>query len=129
MPVVSFFLYLAVSTVIFAAAIYLYTLVTPYDEFEQVRSGNVAVAVSLAGAMLGFSLPLANLIAHSSSIAQVLTWSVFTLGAQLLTYFFTDKLLLKKLRARIERGEVASGVFLAAISVTIGLINAACLTA
>jgi putative membrane protein len=35
---------------------------------------------------------------------------------------------MKDVSARIERGEVAAGVYLASISLAVGMLNAACMT-
>ena len=52
-----------------------YVLITPWREFRLIRAGNTSAAIALVGALVGFSLPLANTIAHSVSLVDVVLWS------------------------------------------------------
>ena len=58
-----------------------YTLITPWREFTLIRAGNSAAATALIGALLGFCLPLANTIAQSSSVTDVVLWALVALTA------------------------------------------------
>ena len=72
----SFLLYFALGLALFAAFFALYVRVTPYHELELIREGNVAAAISLAGALLGFVLPLASAIVHSVSALDMIVWGI-----------------------------------------------------
>jgi putative membrane protein len=54
-------------------------------------------------------------------------WGLIALIIQLLVYG-VGRLLLPSLASDIPAGKIASGVFLAALSLAIGLLNAACMT-
>ena len=60
-------LYFALSIVLIAVFIAIYTAITPYREVALIRAGNTAAAVSLGGALLGFSLPLAQAVEMMSA--------------------------------------------------------------
>src|SRR5690348_6795229 len=62
-----FLAYFAASILLLAAFLGAYTLITPLHEWTLIRQGNTAAALSLAGATLGFTLPLASAIVHSAS--------------------------------------------------------------
>jgi putative membrane protein len=114
----------AVAAVVFVAA---YVAVTPHHELRLIRQGNTAAAVSLGGAILGYTVPLSKAVAQSESIADMLLWSAVALVAQLLAYGVA-RLTLPRLSSDVDEGRLASGVFLAAISLAIGLLNAAAMT-
>ncbi len=99
---------------------------TPQRELQLIRSGNLAASTALAGALLGFSLPLAGAIAHSVSYLDLGLWGGIALLAQLAAYLLT-RLLLPGFTARIENGEQSAAVLAAAMHVGIGLLNAAAL--
>ena len=61
----SFLSYLVVAMLLLTGFLLIYVKVTPYDEIDLIRKGNVAAAISLSGALLGFAMPVANVIAHS----------------------------------------------------------------
>ena len=76
---------------------------------------------------MGFVLPLASAIVHSVSLLDMAVWGLIALIIQLLAYLIA-RLLLPNLARDIPAGQIASGVFLAALSLAIGLLNAACMT-
>lgn len=104
-----------------------YIFITPYRELVLIRNGNAAAAASLGGAILGFVLPLASAIAHSVSLLDMAIWGLIALIVQLLVYLVA-RLLLPNLANDIPAGKMATGLFLGALSVAIGVLNAACMT-
>ena len=122
-----FFAYFAVAIALIAVFLLIYVNVTPYDEFALIRQGNTAAAVSLSGALLGFAMPVANVIAHSDTLLDLAAWGAVAGIVQILAYL-SMRLSLPRLAQDIPAGKVASAIFLAAVSLTVGLINAACMT-
>ena len=117
------FAVVAIIIVVFAA---LWLWATPFDDLELIRQGNSASAISFAGALIGFAIPLAGVVRASTSIWEVLPWSVIALVAQLLGLWIATRIM-HGLVKPIERGETAAGIFVAGIAVTIGILNAACM--
>ena len=125
--VLGFLFYIVSAVVLLALFQFIYTRITPHKEFELIRENNTAAAVALAGAVIGFALPLASVISHSVSLLDFVVWAVIAFVVQLLA-FLVISLVLKGLPARIQKGEIAAGIYVAAIAVSIGLLNAACMT-
>ena len=123
----AFLAYFASAVLLLAVFLAVYCAVLPGRDWARIRKGNVAAAVSLAGATLGFSLPLAATIAHSVSLADMMLWSGISLLVQL-GAFGAMHLLRRDLTEAIARGNMAEAVVWAAGSVVLGLLNAACLT-
>ena len=113
-----------VATVLFVA---IYVTVTPHREFRLIRQGNTAAAISLGGAILGYTIPLAKAVSQSESMGDMLLWSGVALVAQLVAYGAT-RLILPTLSSDVNDAKAASGIFLAAMSVSVGLLNAAAMT-
>jgi len=107
--------------------LWIYALITPWREFALIRAGNSAAAIALVGALLGFCLPLANTIAHSSSLTDVVLWSLVALLVQVVVHV-TLRLTMPYLKQAIEANETAAGIIAGGFSLSFGLINAACLT-
>lgn len=125
--VLGFVLYLIGAVAIFSLFAFVYTRLTPHAEFALIREGNTAASVALAGALIGFAIPVASVISHSISLLDFLVWALIASLVQLLV-FGGVSLVVKGLSKRIDNGEMASAVLVAAISVSIGLLNAACMT-
>lgn len=106
---------------------WIYTLITPWREFALIRAGNSAAATALSGAMLGFCMPLANTIAHSASLTDVVLWALVALVVQVGVHVVL-RFAMPYLTKAIEENDSAAGITMAGFSVCFGLINAACLT-
>ncbi len=106
----------------------IYQWITPYHEHTLIRAGNTAAAVTLGGALIGYVLPLASALSHTVSLPEFSAWALLAGGIQILVFLVVSRLLLRDLKARIEAGEMAAALYLAAISICAGLLNAACMT-
>ena len=120
----SFLVYFAVALAFVAAFAALYMAVTPHHEAALIRAGNTAAAISLGGAVLGFTLPLASVIIHSVSLVDMAVWSIVAFTVQLAVYRLVD-FLLRDISKHIDEGNVAAATTLAVASLAIGAINAA----
>ena len=120
----SFFLAAVVAETIF---VLLYMAVTPHREMALIEAGNTAAAVSLGGAVLGFTLPVASAVANSVSLVDMAVWSAVALAVQLVV-FLVASLFLRGLSRRIETDNMAAGITLAVASLAIGVLNAASMT-
>lgn len=105
----------------------IYVMITPWREFALIRAGNAAAALALIGALLGFCLPLANTIAHSVSLADVVLWSLVALAVQAIVHVVM-RLVLPDLKQAIEADRLSAGIMAGGFATCFGLINAACLT-
>jgi putative membrane protein len=123
----AFLAYFAVAIALIAAFLLVYLNVTPYGEISLIRQGNTAAAISLSGALIGFAIPVANVIAHSDTLGDLAAWGAIAATIQIMTYLVM-RLSLPRLAQDIPAGNVASATFLAAVSLTVGLVNAACMT-
>ena len=115
--------------VFFSAFKFLYQMVTAYSERELIRQGNTAAAIALGGALIGYVLPLASALSQTVSLAEFASWALLAGVIQIVAFIVVSRVLYKALAARIEAGETAAGVYLASISIGVGLLNAACMTA
>jgi putative membrane protein len=106
---------------------FIYTRLTAHDEFELIRHGKSAAAVALGGSLLAFALPLCSAIVHSVSLIDFLIWGVIALVIQIAT-FFAVRIFLANLSQRITNNEMSAGLFVALASLSVGAINAACMT-
>lgn len=105
-----------------------YQISTPYDERQLVADGNVAAAVALGGAIIGFALPLASALTQTANPVEFAAWGILAGVIQIVAALVVRRFVVRDMRQRIEGGNVASGVYLASTSVAIGLLNAASMT-
>jgi len=101
--------------------------VTPYNELRLIRQGNAAAAISLAGAIIGFVLPLARAVTQSVSALDLVAWGGVALIVQIVVFFLVGKLV-PRFPEAIKNGQIAAATLLAALAVAVGLLNAAAMT-
>lgn len=123
----SFLAYFAVAIVLVLVFVRIYTWVTPQDELALIKANNAAAALAFGGALIGFALPLSSAITHSLSLLDCAVWGAVALIVQVLT-FVVLRVAVKQLPERINQGEIATGIFVAATAIAVGLINAACMS-
>ncbi|AXS81021.1 DUF350 domain-containing protein [Dechloromonas sp. HYN0024] len=118
--------YFATAIGLLAVFVVLYVFVTPYSELQLIREGNVAAAISLAGAIVGYALPIAVAVVTSHNIEVMIGWGIVACVVQLTTYVVA-RLALPQINLNIPQGKIASGIFLASLSLGIGILNAGCI--
>ena len=107
---------------------YAYQLATPHNELKLIREGNQCAAVTLGGAMIGFAIPVAMSMSQAHNLAEFFAWAVLAGIIQIVTFIIVRTLVVKDLAARIERGEFSTAIYLASLSIAVGLLNAASMT-
>jgi len=122
-----FLIYFCVSAAVVIAYLYIYTRITPMDEFGLIASNVPGAALALGLSLIGFALPVASAIAHSANIVDCAIWSVVALVVQLIA-FFIARIPVPDLARRIAAGEMASAIWLGFASVAAGLLSAASMT-
>jgi putative membrane protein len=122
-----FLAYMGTAVALTLVYLVIYMWVTPHDEIALIRESNAAAATAFAGSLLGFCLPLASAITHSVSLVDVAIWGGIALIVQIVI-FFVVCLPVPKISERIEKNEIASGVWLGAASLAGGVLNAASMT-
>ena len=123
----NFLLFFTVAIALTVSFLALYVYITPYNEIKLIKNGNVASAISFSGNILGLAIVMYNCVVYSHSIKEMVTWGIVGLVIQLtawvgINFAFGD------LNKAISEDEcVADGIILAASSIGVGIIQAACL--
>ena len=124
----AFFGYFGGAIAFFVAFGAIYLRLTPHREFDLiVREHNASASLALAGTMIGFAIALAGAIHNTRSVGEFLAWAVVAGLAQLIAYGLA-RLAHPGLSQAIEQNAVAAAVWLAAVSISAGLVCAACMS-
>ena len=125
--ILNYLIHLLLAAALLIVFFIIYTRVTPYNEVLLIRQGNQAAALSLGGAILGFSATIASSLMHTANYQQFFAWAFGAMVVQLLAYLVTTRLL-RMSKDQIESNNTAFGGLLGAIALAIGAINAACIS-
>ena len=121
--VINYALHLIAAGLLLLLFFLVYTWATPFNEMTLIRQGNVAAALTLGGAMVGFSMTVASGLVHTDSLGSFVGWSAAAAVIQLLTYVLVTRLL-HMTKQHIEGNNVAFGILLASISIAVGAVSA-----
>jgi putative membrane protein len=116
-----FLAYLLTSLLMLALFARLYLWITPYNDLKDIHDGKVAPAISLSGALIGFTCPLLMASYLQSNFWSFLVWSAIACGIQLAVFFAMYRYLPRV----IEGNNTAGAICYAVVAVCAGLINAA----
>lgn len=121
----AFLLYFVTGVLMLVAFAKFYTMLTPYNEFAEIRDRNrIGPAITLAGALLGFTFPLCSIGSHSNYIG-FLVWGIIAglvqIGTFLSFYYLAEK---KVWDDMMEDRNLAAAILYGGFSVAIGLLNA-----
>lgn len=118
-----FFITALVLVVIF---LYLYAIVTPYDDYKLIfEENNIAAALGFGGAIIGVSIPIYSALVHSISYIDFAIWGAVAIIIQLFFAFVVTRLEGKfSFKEKISQGVIAVGTLMAFLSIAIGLLNA-----
>jgi putative membrane protein len=122
----NFLIYFVTAAVLTAVFLMLYANLTPQRDIRLIRDGNIAAAIALIGGLLGFVIPLASVVAHSAVLIDVVIWGVIALAIQI-GGFLVARIVLPHLPKAIENGNVSDAIFLGGLSLSLGILDAACM--
>lgn len=123
----AFLSYVAVALGFVVLYLGVYLTATAHREIALIRDNNVAAAMALGGSLIGYTLPLSVAIFNAQSVLDCVIWGLVALVFQILVYFLV-RLAIPDLSARIESGQLAPAILLAAASFAAGVVDAASMT-
>ncbi|WP_371867507.1 DUF350 domain-containing protein [Duganella guangzhouensis] len=125
--ILNYLIHLLVAAVLLAVFFKAYTWMTPFDEIKLIRLGNYAASLSLGGALIGFSITIGSALMHTADYREFAAWAFGAMVVQMLAYAITTRVL-NMSKDQIEANNAAFGGLLGAISISIGVINGACIS-
>ena len=127
--ILHFSLYFGVSLLFLVIFKFVFKFVTPHDEWKLIKEEqNTAAAIGFGGTIVGFAIALSGAASNSVSLVDFATWGAVALLAQTMAFALVRFGFMPRIIERIEANEVSAGIMLAATSIAVGLLNAACMT-
>ncbi len=71
----AFLVYFCTGLIAIVAYLFVYTRITPHNEFQLIRDNDPAAAIALGLSLLGFVAPLFSAIAHAANVLDCLIWA------------------------------------------------------
>jgi putative membrane protein len=122
MIVLDIFISLLVIVFLQFAGMYVFSLMTPYNDMEEINRGNVAVGITMGGKFIATATVLAIAAYTNSSIWHMSLWFAVGYVCLIATYWVFDWLTPGfRLSKQLEEGNVAVGTMLACVYIGIAL--------
>jgi putative membrane protein len=113
------------SVVILCLVVFLaiFEMVTKYKNWEEIKKGNVAVAMATGGKIFGVANIFRNTIEHNSSLLSMIGWGIYGCLLLLAGYFIFEFLTPKfKIDEEIQNDNRAVGLISMVISIGLSIV-------
>lgn len=129
-PFIATFVYFVIAVVIVLLGLFIFeNLTRKYKDMEEVKKGNHAVALSIAGKIIGICIILAFAIYNSYVIYETVIWGVFGVVLQMLAYFLFDFFTRNfSVEEELSKNNVAVGIMSMGVSIGLALVIGASIT-
>lgn len=129
-PFIATFVYFAISVIIVLIGLVIFENMTKkYKDLDEVFKGNQAVALSIAGKIIGICIILAFAIYHSTEIYETLIWGIYGVVLQMAAYvlfeLFTRKFSVEE---QLLKNNIAVGTISMGVSVGLAFVIGASIT-
>ncbi|MFD0692511.1 DUF350 domain-containing protein [Paenibacillus sp. GCM10027628] len=122
MIVVNVLISLLVIVLLQFAGMYVFSLMTPYRDMEEINNGNVAVGITMGGKFVATAIVLAIAAYTNSSIWHMSLWFAVGYVCLIAVYWVFDWLTPGvRLSDQLKQGNVAVGTLLAAVYIGMAL--------
>lgn len=114
--------YLLVSLLVLLGSAFFLKMLTPYNEFEEIKKGNIAVAIDFGGKILGVGNILHFAIITSKSLLVAALWGSIGIALLAITFVVFEHFMKDDKHEEIKNNNIARGIFSALLSITISLL-------
>jgi len=130
MAIVATLAYFVVSAIIVILGLLVFEFLTKkYKDMEEIKNGNTAVALSIAGKVIGICIILAFAIYHSFYLYETVVWGIIGIILQMLAYLIVNNFSSKfSVEDQLMNNNKAVGILSLSVSVGLGFVIGASIT-
>jgi putative membrane protein len=128
-PYIGTLAYFSVAVVALVVFLTIFNLVTRYNDWEEIKKGNVSVALAAGGKIFGICNLFRFSILNNDTILHSLLWASYGFVLLLVSYFLFELVTpLFKVDVEIQKDNKAVGLLSMMISISISYVIGACVT-
>ncbi|GGC93737.1 hypothetical protein GCM10007216_25590 [Thalassobacillus devorans] len=129
-PFIATFAYFVIAIIVVLVGLAIFEVITSkYKDWDEVKQGNTAVALSIAGKIVGICIILSFAIYHSLTLWDTLIWGAYGVALQMLAYylfeFFTRKF---SVETMLKENNIAVGIISVGVSIGLAFVIGASIT-
>lgn len=120
---------LLAASIIILLTILIFVIITKYDDWEEIRKGNIAAAMALGGKIFGVGNIMRFAILSNNNAGETVLWGVIGLVLLILVYLLFEWLTPRlNVNQEIGSGNVAVGLLSLVFSITFSFVIGASIT-
>lgn len=125
----TFLYFLAAIAVVLVGLVIFELLTRKYKDWEEIKANNTAVALSIAGKIIGTCVILTFSILHNDTIWETVVWGLFGLVLQFIAYFIFEWLTPRfSVETQLKERNNSVGIISFAVSVGLAFVIGASIT-
>ncbi|WP_085509098.1 DUF350 domain-containing protein [Thalassobacillus devorans] len=129
-PFIATFAYFVIAIIVVLVGLVIFEVITSkYKDWDEVKQGNTAVALSIAGKIVGICIILSFAIYHSLTLWDTLIWGAYGVALQMLAYYlfeiFTRKF---SVETMLKENNIAVGIISVGVSIGLAFVIGASIT-
>lgn len=115
--------YFSVAVVALLVFMFIFNLITKYNDWEEIKKGNVAVAMATCGKIFGICNLFRFAILNNDSVLESVVWASFGFVLLLVAYYLFELLTpYFKIDEEIKNGNKAVGLISMVISISVSYV-------
>ncbi len=124
------FIYFVIAIIVVLAGLLVFEwMTTKHKDWDEIAKGNQAVALSVAGKIIGICIILAFAIYHSITVWQTLIWGGYGVVLQMIAYLLFELFTRKfSVEEKIKQNNTAVGIISFAVSLGLAFVIGASIT-
>ncbi|MGP4067482.1 DUF350 domain-containing protein [Halobacillus sp. B29] len=104
-------------------------LTRQYKDWDEVKKGNQAVAMSISGKIIGICIVLSFAIYHSFTVWDTLIWGAYGVFLQMIAYLLFEMLTRKfSVETQLKANNTAVGIISMGVSIGLAFVIGASIT-
>jgi putative membrane protein len=120
---VSTLAYFSVAAVALLVFLFIFNLITRYNDWDEIKKGNVAVAMATSGKIFGICNLFRFAILNNDTILESVAWASFGFALLLVAYYLFELLTPHfKIDEEIKNGNKAVGLISMVLSISISYV-------
>ncbi|MDL4841327.1 DUF350 domain-containing protein [Aquibacillus rhizosphaerae] len=127
---ISTFIYFVIAIVVVLIGLVIFEFITnKYKDWDEIKNNNQAVALSVAGKIIGICIILSFAIYHSVSVWETLIWGGYGVILQMIAYLLFEAFTRKfSVEVQIKNNNIAVGIISMAVSIGLAFVIGASIT-
>ncbi|MCD5323852.1 MULTISPECIES: DUF350 domain-containing protein [Pontibacillus] len=125
----TFYYFVVAIVVVFIGLIIFENLTSRYKDWEEIKKGNTAIALSIAGKIIGICIILSFAIYHSLQLMDTLIWGAYGVVLQMIAYLLFEVMTRRfSVEKQLQENNVAVGIVTMGVSIGLAFVIGASIT-